>query len=358
MDFKPIPGFDEYEISPDGTVRNATTKRLTTLYTSRVMLYQDGVQKSRGVKRLTLMVHSPAKYAKEFTRDGDDTFKKIPGFPKYEVSESGVVWGVKFNQKLAAHATPDGYLALRLVALRGKPVSMKVHRLVMMTHRPEVYDEDLSVDHVDRDRSNNHVDNLRMATSSTQRLNQGGRAPGGDKIAVVRLDEDCSTTTYASAVEAARQTGVCTASIRSCCKNRQKTAGGYEWKYEHVHCPEEPVEGEAWKRAGGTETFKTYVSNHGRVRVDIGDRKGPIKNVKSTRNGYPSVRIGGKLEYLHVVVAELFLPPPADGHTVVNHIDGDKTNATASNLEWVTASENTAHAHRTGLIKKRRRVAE
>ena len=57
-----------------------------------------------------------------------------------------------------------------------------------------------------------------------------------------------------------------------------------------------------------------------------------------------------KLFKVHRLVAEYFIPNP-NKHEVVNHIDGDKTNANADNLEWVTQQENIIHAIRTGLKK-------
>jgi hypothetical protein len=51
---------------------------------------------------------------------------------------------------------------------------------------------------------------------------------------------------------------------------------------------------------------------------------------------------------LHREVAKAFLPNPY-GLPQVNHKDGDKTNNNASNLEWVTNSQNARHAIDNGL---------
>ena len=63
----------------------------------------------------------------------------------------------------------------------------------------------------------------------------------------------------------------------------------------------------------------------------------PINN-----NGYLSVKMAGKLESIHRLVGELFIPNPHNKKEI-NHIDGDKTNNKVENLEWNNPSENIQH---------------
>lgn len=57
-----------------------------------------------------------------------------------------------------------------------------------------------------------------------------------------------------------------------------------------------------------------------------------------------------KNKYAHILVAEAFIDNP-NGKPCVNHIDGNKRNNSAKNLEWVTKAENTQHAILNGLRK-------
>lgn len=82
---------------------------------------------------------------------------------------------------------------------------------------------------------------------------------------------------------------------------------------------------------------------------------GEIFSVRAKRNlkpstdkaGYKVVTLYGERLYVHRLVAELFVK--GDTQLVVNHIDANKQNNRASNLEWVTRAQNVAHAVSKGL---------
>ena len=77
------------------------------------------------------------------------------------------------------------------------------------------------------------------------------------------------------------------------------------------------------------------------------------KEIKPQPNGkgYLRVGIGGKLMFVHRLVAERYVPNP-DNKSQVNHKDGNKSNNNADNLEWATNQENRNHAVKNGLHTK------
>ncbi len=100
------------------------------------------------------------------------------------------------------------------------------------------------------------------------------------------------------------------------------------------------------------------VSNKGRV---YSTEKKIIMPLHNNGAGYFSAIIYMKgrtkenwLRYVHRLVAQHFIPNP-EGKRFVNHIDHDRSNNCADNLEWVTAKENTAHGVLNGRINSTKR---
>lgn len=109
---------------------------------------------------------------------------------------------------------------------------------------------------------------------------------------------------------------------------------------------------ELWKPIVGYEDFYE-VSNLGRVRSLHGS--GLILKQQSTRTGYKVLWLyngkphgngrSGKTHQVHRLVAEAFLPNP-DALPEINHINEDKADNRADNLEWCSHAYNSAYGMR------------
>ena len=97
------------------------------------------------------------------------------------------------------------------------------------------------------------------------------------------------------------------------------------------------------------------------------DELGVVRNKKTNRViksyidqlGYEQIvlRVNKKPIHfrVHILMKDAFLSSEDKNKTVVNHIDGVKTNNILTNLELCTNSENVKHAYDSGLYKNRKR---
>lgn len=111
---------------------------------------------------------------------------------------------------------------------------------------------------------------------------------------------------------------------------------------------------EEWRPVPAFEAWYE-VSSLGRVRrikQACGTTIGKVLRPGRNRLGYPYVVLSreGRVttHTVHKFVAGAFLGPRPDGLDV-NHIDGDKANNRAENLEYCTRAANLSHAYRVGL---------
>jgi hypothetical protein len=90
------------------------------------------------------------------------------------------------------------------------------------------------------------------------------------------------------------------------------------------------------------------VSSLGRVR----NCRGVVTTPTPRSSGYVRVKINKKTHLIHRLIAVAFELERKAGQDTVDHIDGNPSNNSLSNLRWATQSEQTAHSYATNANRK------
>lgn len=213
----------------------------------------------------------------------EEVWKNVPFDARYKVSNKGniksFVYGYeRLLQPVLGHT---GYYYVRI-----KSKAYMVHRLVALTFIP-TKDSSLHIDHIDGNKLNNRVENLRWCTQKENNNNPitkerisktllGGKRteeqrermrqaqqkakpmlgkhhsketldkfkhringmkgkfgkdnPNSKPVAMLDVDGNIIGT-FANSLVVFQQCGIPRESVCRCCNGKQKTAGGYKWKY-------------------------------------------------------------------------------------------------------------------------------
>lgn len=173
----------------------------------------------------------------------------ILNYPDYLVYEDGRIWSNKTNKFLKPAYTRAGYASVELFGYNGRKRFL-IHRLVANAYipNPNHYPQ---INHKDENPKNNHVNNLEWCTARYN-MNYGEGAKrrhsnidytkpcfsenarkNGKKVSrpvSMFTKEGALISTFESAAEASRQTGIYVTNITRSAKTALY-AGGYLWKY-------------------------------------------------------------------------------------------------------------------------------
>lgn len=161
-----------------------------------------------------------------------EIWKDIQGFENlYKVSTDGRI-KARTGKIIKPYNNGFGYLTVHLYK-DGESHSRKIHRLVAeaFISNPERKPQ---VNHIDGDKSNNHVDNLEWATQSENMqhaYSNGLRQKLKQRVAQIEITTKKPINVYKSTSEAEKATGIRHEYISCACRYK-KTAGGFIWEYK------------------------------------------------------------------------------------------------------------------------------
>lgn len=260
----------------------------------------------------------------------------------YEVTKCGKLRNRKTKYAFKLNPNSSGYVHVLVRNNKGKKGTVTLHYLICSTFHGPKPEKGYTVDHINRMRADNRSVNLRWATRSEQALNQSRKKVLNKGFYIVQKDPENGKVVkeYINAQHAGNVWKLTSAAILQAIYLK-RLCKGFMWEFKKV----ENLEEETWKSVKRNEK-EIFISSSGRTK-DKQDRL--LKQYVST-SGYFSLSFRQKHFYVHRLMAETF-HPNLSKLRYVNHIDGNKLNNKASNLEWCTQQHNSKHAWEIGLNK-------
>lgn len=270
--------------------------------------------------------------------DKTKEWKPIRGYEElYKISEHGDVYSVITNKMMIPQF--KDYHTVYLTKDKESHTKL-VHTLVYATFNDTDLDDKKDIDHIDRNKINNHKSNLREVTRSENNKNKDKvKAKPYSKIS--QYDRDGNfIKKWDSFEDIVKSNPTYKRSVKECCLGKHKHAYGFVWKYDDFIIDQTGYE---QIKTDDGKTYSNYKINKEGIVIS---KNGHI--TKPNIREYAAIIIVGDCGHrgsflVHRLVMITFVPNP-ENKSDVNHLDRNKHNNNIDNLQWATSSENVRHA--------------
>lgn len=361
LHYKLIRDYENYFIYENGDIisNKRKTKNLMAIDAeNRTTLCKNGKQKSLMVTRLMYetwynkklktteiikfcdnnknnlhysnLINTSDRNTKHLPLDPNKEWRFVVDYPDYKTSNYGDIFSLKLNRMLIPQLDSKGYLLIKLTL--DSYDNLSVHRIVYRAFVGEIA-EDKVVDHKNRIRTDNFIDNLQESTYSENNENSTRPNPRGHIVHQYTLD-NIFIREWDSVKELSKTLNLNKLKIKECCEGIINEYQDFKWIYS--------------EKVLDTSEFYPIVSNNGETYSNYKiNKNADIINNKNFKlkygmdSEYKRVTLqsdDNKLSTLlvHRLVAMTFISNDIKEHDIVNHIDENKMNAHVDNLEWCT----------------------
>lgn len=279
----------------------------------------------------------------------------------YFISNQGRCFSKKTNKELSTRLKSgyksvslwkDGYI---------ENEKFQIHYLVYISFKND-YDKNKVIDHIDGNKLNNDVNNLRCISQSENVINAYKNNKKMYQQHIIQaFDENNNLINEFNSTDEARIfiNHKNKSSITKSLKGDYKCAGGYIWKFKDENIANQKNNNKIEDcsdyvcigKINDNEFSNYYINKKGVVINKKNNNK--IVKIHKNANGYYVIHLyyspkEKKHFQLHRLIGKYFLKDGEkyynDNKYVINHIDENRNNNNIDNLEWITYKNNTIHS--------------
>jgi hypothetical protein len=196
-----------------------------------------------------------------------DEFKTcLSPYSKYEVNKNGIIRNFLTKQIKKQYESKQGYLRVNLYTIDNLQTNKFVHQIVILTFIGKSPIFEHTIDHIDKNKKNNKLSNLRWATRSEQSLNRNMKTKifGYSKQKIIQYDLDNNfIKEFDNMFQITQELKIDKKYVSRVCLGNRKSTNGFIFNYKEIINDDDEI----WKDFIFNER-SIKISSHGKIKAN------------------------------------------------------------------------------------------